>query len=142
MIPHDLSLRKVQRGRGLYDLPKLHPVLGPLSPDLDAVAAAAAQAGRKPAPDFARTRRQSVWAFVPSAGKSSVSDRRQFATIKIGNQVVYLKHAGPRALVGAGTQADVALQALRAIGRITSTPVLCSDSDPLSRPMLKLAFAS
>jgi hypothetical protein len=37
--------------------------------------------------------------------------------IKIGNQVVYVKHAGPRALLGAGTQAGAALQALRAIGK-------------------------
>ena len=31
--------------------------------------------------------------------------------------MIYLKHAGPLALLGAGTQAGAALQALRAIGK-------------------------
>ena len=37
--------------------------------------------------------------------------------IRVGKQVIYLKHAGPRALLGAGTKAGVALQALRAVGK-------------------------
>jgi hypothetical protein len=37
--------------------------------------------------------------------------------IKVGRQVIYLKRAGPRALLGAGTKAGVALQALRAVGK-------------------------
>jgi hypothetical protein len=36
--------------------------------------------------------------------------------IKVGNQTIYFKHAGPRALLGAGTPEGVALQAIRAFG--------------------------
>jgi hypothetical protein len=36
--------------------------------------------------------------------------------IKVGNQIIHFKHAGPRALLGAGTPAGVALQAMRAFG--------------------------
>jgi hypothetical protein len=36
--------------------------------------------------------------------------------IKVGNQIIHFKHAGPRALLGAGTSAGVALQAIRAFG--------------------------
>ena len=36
--------------------------------------------------------------------------------IKVGNQIIHFKHAGPRALLGAGTPAGVALQAIRAFG--------------------------
>jgi hypothetical protein len=36
--------------------------------------------------------------------------------IKVGNQVIRFKHAGPKALLGAGTHAGVALQAIRAFG--------------------------
>jgi hypothetical protein len=36
--------------------------------------------------------------------------------IKVGNQVIQFKHAGPRALLGAGTPEGVALQAIRAFG--------------------------
>ena len=38
------------------------------------------RAGRPPSSDFAGTRRQRVWAFLPGAGKDGVFDRRQFAT--------------------------------------------------------------
>jgi hypothetical protein len=36
--------------------------------------------------------------------------------IKVGNQIIHFKHAGPRALLGTGTSAGVALQAIRAFG--------------------------
>jgi Family of unknown function (DUF6088) len=36
--------------------------------------------------------------------------------IKVGNQIIHFKHAGPRALLGAGTPAGVAIQAIRAFG--------------------------
>jgi hypothetical protein len=36
--------------------------------------------------------------------------------IKVGNQIIQFKHAGPRVLLGAGTPAGVALQAIRAFG--------------------------
>jgi hypothetical protein len=103
--------------RGLYDSPKIHPVLGPLSPNPDSVAAAAAeQAGHRL--QISPARASNVFGLSSQVPAKTVyltdgSSRR----IKIGNQVVYLKHAGPRALLGAGTQAGAALQALRAIGK-------------------------
>jgi hypothetical protein len=36
--------------------------------------------------------------------------------IKVGNQIIHFKHAGSRALLGAGTSAGVVLQAIRAFG--------------------------
>ncbi len=103
--------------RGLYDLPKIHPVLGPLSPNLDAVAAAAAeQAGHRL--QISPARAANVLGLSSQVPAKAVyltdgSSRR----IKIGNQMVHLKHAGPRALLGAGTQAGAVLQALRAVGK-------------------------
>ncbi len=45
-LARDGRIRRLSRG--LYDVPKIHPVLGPLSPSSDAVAAAAAeQAGHR-----------------------------------------------------------------------------------------------
>ena len=120
----DQALSRLAKGgrvrrlaRGLYDLPKIHAVLGPLSPDLDAVATAAAeQAGHRL--QISPVRAANVFGLSTQVPAKTVyltdgSSRR----IKIGNQVVYLKHAGPRALLGAGTQAGAALQALRAIGK-------------------------
>jgi hypothetical protein len=103
--------------RGLYDLPRIHPALGPLSPDPDAVAAAAAlQAGHRLQISPARA--------ANALGLSSqVPAKMVYLTdgcsrkIGIGKQVIYLKHAGPRNFLGAGTKAGVALQALRAVGK-------------------------
>ena len=114
-LARDGRIRRLSRG--LYDLPKIHPVLGPLSPDPDAVAAAAAeQAGHRLQISPARAANEfGLSSQVPAKAVylTDGSSRR----IKIGNQVVYLKHAGPRSLLGAGTQAGAALQALRAIGK-------------------------
>ena len=103
--------------RGLYDFPRVHPVLGQLSPNPDAVARAASeQVGHRL--QISPARAANVFGLSSQVPAKAVyltdgSSRR----IKIGNQVIYLKHAGPRALLGAGTQAGVALQALRGIGK-------------------------
>src|SRR6266852_4952035 len=108
---------KIRRiSRGVYDIPKTHPTLGPLSPDPDAVARAiAAQAGYRLQPTPARAANvlglssqlpaQIVYLIDGSSRK-----------ITVGNQIIHFKHAGPRTLLGAGTPAGVALQAIRAFG--------------------------
>jgi len=114
-LAKDGRIRRV--ARGLYDLPKIHPVLGALSPNADAVAAAAAeQAGHRLQVSPARAANVlGISSQVPAkvVYLTDGSSRK----IKVGNQVIYLKHAGPRALLGAGTKAGVALQALRAVGK-------------------------
>src|ERR1022692_298850 len=108
---------KIRRiARGIYDIPKTHPTLGALSPDPDAIAKSiASQAGYRLQPTPAR-------AANPLGLSSQVraqivylidgSSRR----IKVGNQIIHFKHAGPRALLGAGTAAGIAIQAIRAFG--------------------------
>lgn len=108
---------KIRRiSRGIYDVPKNHPTLGPLSPDPDAVAKAIAdQSGYRLQPTPARAANAlGLSSQVPAqiAYLIDGSSRK----IKVGNQTVYLKHAGPRALLGAGTPEGVALQAIRAFG--------------------------
>jgi hypothetical protein len=108
---------KIRRiSRGVYDIPKTHPVLGPLSPDPDAVARAiAAQAGYRLQPTPARAANVlGLSSQVPAQIVYLIdgSSRR----IMVGNQIIHFKHAGPRALLGAGTPAGVALQAIRAFG--------------------------
>ena len=111
----DGSIRRL--ARGLYDLPQIHLVLGPLSPNADAVATAAAeQAGHRLQISPARAANVlGISSQVPAkmVYLTDGSSRR----IRIGRQEIYLKHAGPQALLGAGTKAGVALQALRAVGK-------------------------
>ena len=108
---------KIRRiARGVYDVPKNHPTLGPLSPDPDVVARAiAAQAGYRLQPTPARAANVlGLSSQVPAQIVYLIDGSSR--KIKVGNQTVYLKHAGPRALLGAGTPEGVALQAIRAFG--------------------------
>src|SRR3984957_2490203 len=108
---------KIRRiSRGVYDIPKNHPALGPLSPDPDAVARAiAAQAGYRLQPTPARAANVlGLSSQVPARIVYLIDGRSR--KIKVGNQIIHFKHAGPRALLGAGTPAGVALQAIRAFG--------------------------
>src|SRR3984893_15570012 len=108
---------KIRRvSRGVYDVPRNHPALGPISPDPDTVAKAIAdQSGYRLQPTPARA--ANLLGLSPQVPAQivyliDVSSRR----IKVGNQIIHFKHAGPRALLGAGTPAGVALQAIRAFG--------------------------
>jgi hypothetical protein len=108
---------KIRRiSRGVYDVPKNHPTLGPLSPDPDAVARAIAdQSGYRMQPTPARAANAlGLSSQVPAQIVYLIDGSSR--KIKVGNQIIHFKHAGPRALLGAGTPAGVALQAIRAFG--------------------------
>src|SRR5229473_6421177 len=108
---------KIRRiSRGVYDIPKNHPALGPLSPDPDAVARAVAdQAGYRLQPTPARAANAlGLSSQVPAQIVYLIDGSSR--KIKVGNQLIHFRHAGPRALLGAGTPEGVALQAIRAFG--------------------------
>jgi hypothetical protein len=108
---------KIRRiSRGVYDIPKNHPTLGPLSPDPDTVARAIAdQSGYRLQPTPARAANAlGLSSQVPAQIVYLIDGSSR--KIKVGNQTIQFKHAGPRALLGAGTPEGVALQAIRAFG--------------------------
>ena len=108
-------LRKV--GRGLYDLPKDHPMLGPLSTPSDAVVQAIA-------------RREGI-RLQPSGAHSAnglgLSDQVPVKTvyltngrsrrIRLGKAQILMKHASPRTMATAGTVSGHVIQALRWMGK-------------------------
>jgi Family of unknown function (DUF6088) len=108
---------KIRRmARGVYDIPKTHPTLGALSPDPDAIAKSIAeQAGYRLQPTPARAANAlGLSSQVPAQIVYLIDGSSR--KIKVGNRTIHFKHAGPRALLGAGTSAGVALQAIRAFG--------------------------
>lgn len=108
---------KIRRiSRGVYDVPKNHPTLGQLSPDPDTVARAIAdQSGYRLQPTPARAANSlGLSSQVPAQIIYLIDGSSR--KIKVGNQIIQFKHAGPRALLGAGTPEGVALQAIRAFG--------------------------
>jgi hypothetical protein len=108
---------KIRRiSRGVYDVPQNHPTLGPLSPDPDAVARAIAdQSGYRLQPTPARAANAlGLSSQVPAQIVYLIDGSSR--KIKVGNRIIHFQHAGPRALLGAGTLEGVALQAIRAFG--------------------------
>lgn len=115
--------RLVQRGQlrrldqGIYDFPKVHPRLGALSPDPVAVAKAAARKAGS------RIQVSGAQAANALGMTTQVPARMVFLTdgpskqIRIGNQVIELRHAAPKNMVGAGKKSGMAIQALRHLGR-------------------------
>src|SRR5580704_17659903 len=119
----DQTLSRLTKGgrirrisRGIYDIPKNHPTLGPLSPDPDAVARAIAdQSGYRLQPTPARAANALGLSSQVPAQIIYLTDGSS-RKIKVGNLIIHFQHAGPRALLGAGTPEGVALQAIRAVG--------------------------
>jgi hypothetical protein len=102
--------------RGLYDFPKLHPKLGPLSPAPDDVAQALAResgsrvqiAGARAANELGLSTQVVAKSIYLTDGPS----RR----VVLGKRVIDLRHASPKHLIAPGSLAGTVVQALRHIG--------------------------
>ncbi len=103
-------------GRGLYDVPRVHPTLGLLSPSTDDVAKA-----------LARSRCSHLQVSGARAANllglsTQVPTKLVYATdggsrrVTLGRQTIELRKAAPRRMAGASTTAGAALQALRHLG--------------------------
>lgn len=102
--------------RGLYDVPVVHPRLGPLTPGPEAIAEALARR------DAARLQVSGARAANALGLSTQVPGRAVYLTDgsprirRVGGQTVELRRATPRALAGAGTTAGAVVQALRHLG--------------------------
>ena len=120
----DLALYRFARkgtirrlARGVYDLPKDHPVLGLLSPSADAVARASL-AGRD------RTRLQPAGAYAANIlglseqvpAKAVFLTDGPSRTVKIGPTTIQLRRTTPRNMEAAGRLSGLLMQALRELG--------------------------
>lgn len=125
----DLALHRLAKkgtirrlARGVYDFPKEHPVLGPLSPSAETVAKALA--GRD------RTRLQPAGAYAANAlGLSEqVPAKVVFLTdgasrtVKIGPTTIQLRRTTPKNMAAAGRLSGLLIQALRELGQEHVTP--------------------
>ena len=119
LVLHRLARKGTIRrlARGVYDFPKEHPVLGPLSPSADAVARALA--GRD------RTRLQPAGAYAANAlGLSEqVPAKAVFLTdcpsrtVTIGATTIQLRRTTARNMAAAGRLSGLLIQALRELGK-------------------------
>jgi predicted transcriptional regulator of viral defense system len=119
----DQALFRLQRSgeirriaRGVYEYPKVHPRIGVLSPSPESVAMAVA----------AKTNSRVMISGATAANllglSTQVPSQNLFLTdgrsrsLRIGNQLVVLKHVAPSKMIGAGTEAGVVIQAVRFLG--------------------------
>ena len=125
----DIALHRLARkgtirrlARGVYDFPKEHPVLGPLTPSAEAVARALA--GRD------RTRLQPAGAYAANAlglseqvpAKAVFLTDGPTRTVKIGPTTIQLRRTTARNMAAAGRLSGLLIQALRELGKEHVTP--------------------
>ncbi len=102
--------------RGLYDLPKVHPRLGPLSPDPDHVARALArETGSKVQIAGARAAHLLGLTTQIPARSDYLTDGPSRRVV-LGKRVINLRHASPKHLILPGSAAGTIVQALRHLG--------------------------
>lgn len=118
--------------RGLYHYPRINPRLGPISPTPDAVAHALAKktrstvqvAGAQAANALGLSTQVPAHAIYLTDGPP----RR----VTIGRSVVTLRHASPRHLIAAGSEAGMVVQALRYLGKDAGPSVADTVANRLS----------
>ena len=115
-LTRDGTIRRIRRG--LYDMPKINPLLGgKLSPDIDEAARAIARRQRwKIVPDGA-------WAANLLGLSTQVPSKIIYLTdgptneVRIGRRTIQFKHARPKALAGPEGKSALVVQALRHLGK-------------------------
>jgi len=120
----DLALHRLVRkgtirrlARGIYDYPKMHPVLGLLAPRPDAVAKAVAgreQARLQPTGAYAANL-LGLSEQVPA--KVVYLTDAQSRTVNIGAMTIQLRQTTPRNMATAGRLSGLVIQALRNLGQ-------------------------
>ena len=121
--------------RGLYDHPKTHPVIGLLSPPVEAIAEALT--GRD------GTRIQATGAYA--ANLLHLSDQvpakvvyetdGPSRSVQVGRQTITLRHAAPSRLRAHDRMSGVVIQALRYLGKQSITEVRVKQLHKLLSPM-------
>ena len=113
-LQHSGMIRRL--AQGIYEFPRIHPRIGVLSPSAEAVAKAVA----------ARTNSRIQVSQAKAANLLGLSmqvpaqnvflTEGPSRTVKIGNQTIILKHTAPSKMIGAGTEAGLVIQTVRAFG--------------------------
>ena len=111
----DGSVRRV--ARGLYDVPKRHPLVGLTTPSIDQVAkAVAAKCGTRLQPTGAYAANLLGLSDQVPAKVVFLTDGRS-KRIQLGKLTIALKQTSPRIMATAGTISGSIIQALRYLGK-------------------------
>ncbi len=109
--------------RGLYDFPKMHPQLGPLSPAPDDVAQALARETGSQVQIAGARAANALGLSTQVPAKSSYLTDGPSRRVVLGKRVVDLRHASPKHLIAPGSAAGTVVQALRHVGAVRAADV-------------------
>lgn len=109
------SIRRV--ARGLYDVPKQHPIVGTTAPSIDQVAkAVAGKGGIRLQPTGAYAANLLGLSDQVPAKVVFLTDGRS-KRIQLGKLNIVLRQTSPRIMATAGTVSGIVIQALRYLGK-------------------------
>jgi hypothetical protein len=118
--------------RGLYDFPKLHPKLGPLTPAADDVAKALARETGSHLQISGARAANALGLSTQVAAQSTYLTDGPSRRVVLGKRVVDLRHASPKHLIAPGSPAGTVVQALRHLGHARAADVVQIASRQLS----------
>lgn len=110
--------------RGLYDFPKVHPQLGPLSPTPDDVAKALARETGSQVQIAGARAANALGLSTQVPAKSTYLTNGPSRRVVLGKRVVDLRHASPKHLIAPGSAAGTVVQALRHVGASRAADVV------------------
>lgn len=129
-LTKDGQLRRL--ARGLYDFPKVHPKLGPLSPSPDDVAKALARETGSQVQIAGARAANALGLSTQVPAQSTYLTDGPSRRVVLGKRVVDLRHASPKHLVAPGSPAGTVVQALRHVGSVRAADVAQVASRQLS----------
>ena len=119
----DQTLSRLQRvgrirrlARGIYELPRVHPHIGVLSPSPESIAKAIASSTHSRISVSGATALNILGLSTQVPVQNIFLTEGPSRTVRVGNQTVTLKHVAPSKILGAGTEAGIVIQAVRAYG--------------------------
>jgi predicted transcriptional regulator of viral defense system len=119
----DQTLSRLQRtgkirrlARGIYELPRVHPRIGMLSPSPESIAKAIAASTHSRISVSGATALNILGLSTQVPIQNIYLTEGPSRTVKIGNQTVTLKHVASSKIIGAGTEAGIVIQAVRSFG--------------------------
>lgn len=127
----DQALSRLAKGgrlrrlaRGLYDFPKVHPKLGPLSPGPDDIARALARETGSRVQIAGARAANALGLSTQVPAKSTYLTDGPSRRVVLGKRIVDLRHASPKHLIAPGSPAGTVVQALRHLGPVRATDVV------------------
>jgi hypothetical protein len=113
-----LRSNEVRRlARGVYDVPKVHPIYGPLTPPLDTVARAIARSTGESLATGPATAANFLGLSTQVPAKALYLTDGTSRDIAVGKQVIRFRRSTPSKMAGGDTTAGLLLRALRYLGR-------------------------